>query len=539
MGLAGFKWPTGKTYSDKQRDELRKTAGLLSKEMAVNVHIETYGDESYYDASKKQIVIGTIDMYKRSAEYYIGILLHEMGHVNYTDMDEVAKSPHRATMNMLEDERVNALVSGQYAGAESYLSAMHEPHDMEMLKWLEKAPNYGRSETMDNYDQKQKAVSQEFPEGASSKEWKKASELARKEMRGRVIARAYLDADGVSTRVSTGVTECDALALKVAGYMRRARVASKAELTKIVNECEKLLSSIYVIPEQPKQTSQTSGRGKGPPDGREGVMMELLEDGGHGDTKSSYDARGDNVFTTQDVIAQPKARSLAAKLIKVLRENERTKYEGGKKKGTLDKKQLTRVARDNYRVYKKRTLPKGKKYAIQVVLDCSGSMWGQQIHPAMYASLLAIRAFRALGYTAGLTFYGWEAVNVLDGKDTYVRSRIQEFINPLSGEYYYSGANETHKGIKLALPRLFANGVGCEKILLVITDGGLNSDDIEESHKLLTEAQKKGVHPVVLYIGSSQRILKDEAREITINNSQEVPQAVMGIIKKAAHSVLV
>lgn len=512
-----------KTYAQREREELEKTAALLSKEHKVAVHIEPYGASSYYDDKEKRVVVGTVDMWKRSAEYYIGLLLHEIGHVNESDMTILAKTPatEHSMVNMLEDERVNARIADKYEGASTYLDAMHAPYIEGMERMLAR-PSIARTECIGG------VPPDDLPE-----------------LRNRTLALAYLDADGIRTTASTGVAEADTLAHQIAGYMRRARVARREDIPRMAHEVEGMLAQIYQAEVSEKSTQQGDGEGEGENDGEKDKkdMRQLL--GGDMNPKWTGHSKrsSDMIYSQQDALAAPEAKKLATKLLRVLRENERTGYEGGKLRGSLDKSKIARTAIPSYRVYRKRLLPKGKRHAIEVVLDCSGSMWGRgRIERGMYGALLAVRAFRAMGYPAGLVLYGYRAASVLDPRDIYDRKAVQDRIDALTSAYYDSGDNQTHLGIAEALPRLLRAGIGREKVLLVITDGGLDFMDIRESRAAIEDARKKdGVHTRLLYVEDEEqgeRILHDKSRERTVKVAKDIPSHCAELVRSVGASVL-
>lgn len=502
--------------------ELRKVCELLAKEQSVGIALdEKSNNAACYDVKSKTIEIGTSEIWLHGVDYYVGLILHEIGHVRHTKVPDMERKL-LPVYNMLEDERVEEVIMAEYDGGEYYLNEHHRKVWPRIERYLDTPARYPTCASV-------VSVAGEF-----------AGEY-RAELLMRTIASALLLAHGKAPRIKTRCVQTDELAGAIADILRKARTVSGEDIAGLVREVVKLIEdSGLSLPEQ----RQGEGEGEG-----EDMRRALEQKGRSVEARGfGYSASGEKTdaerYIRADELAEADVPLLKRRLLRQLRENERTRYEGDKRRGLLDKKTLARVARDSFRVYRKRVLPKGKRYAAMVVLDTSGSMWiNSRIDRGMYSACMMIRALRGLGYPAGLVLYGAEASVVLDPLDTYVRAKVAAEIESLTGRVYNSGDNETHEGIKAALPRLISAGIGRSKLLVIITDGGLYGRDVKESPVLIEQARKKyGVHTMIYYVETSisdtVRLLNDPEREIEVLEARDLPAAVSALIRKVAYSEL-
>lgn len=481
--------------------ELERVCAILAKSERVSIVLNAESTAApEYDIAERTITIGTRDVYIYGVDKYVGAIVHEIGHVRYTPVYK-AKSNERQVLNMLEDERIEDLLYEDYPGADKYLGAnSRRAYDL-FERYLRTPTPYGTREAV-GY----------------------VAEADLDELYIRTLLTAILTAHARAPLSKTGVKEADQIAVKIASELRGAWGATPKEISAATKRVCALLGSM--LPKEPPKMGDLK------------MQVMAKESGGHGTTYSP------EVHTEPEEVPHADKNAVAASLVlrkqvlRTLRENERTRYEGGKKRGLLDKKRLHATARDNYRVYRKRILPKGKKYACMVLLDTSGSMWGPKIGLGMESALTMLRTMRGLGYPCGLAIYGKAGLVVVDPRDTYTPGKLIETLRGLTGQYYYSGSNETHLGLKVALPRLIATGAGRSKLMVVITDGGLDHSDVKASHEIIESAKgKHGVHSMIYYVETgTQRILGDPAREVTIRHAADLPAACIGLMRKVAYS---
>lgn len=516
------------TTTTSAREELRHVCDILAKENSVKIVCDDKLDlRANYALDTKTITLGTGKLTSWNTAQHVGLLLHEIGHVHHTPAALAAGVPEREKLayNVLEDMRTDEKLRMTYDGADLYLSDAYRLHE---LAGHMRRP-ISDEQTIDDY-------------------------------RNRVLALALLEAEGISTTgITTGIPEYNERAHALAGYMRKAKYAKPDDIARMAEKVTRELLNDLLPPEPPEPEqaqAPAAGSGKADPSDDPDLLEQvtgMLESHGHGITDSTGSRTGDQRYTEQDARAIPEVARVKRMVLAKIRENERTHYEHGKRRGLLNKKALCRTARDNYRIYRKRIVPHGKKYAVEIVLDTSGSMWQvsddeyrkaleqhrqpdeskAKINIALYCTALLTRVFRGLGYPTGVTLYGREPATILAGRDQYIVPAIQNAIGCLTGAVYNSGDNLTNAGIAKALPALMATGAGRDKLLIVITDGGLGNSDTHESARLIERARRAGVHTMIFYVeDGTQRILAgDERRERLIKDPADLPAACVELIK--------
>lgn len=518
----------------RELGHLRKVCAALSREHKIAIELVENKSGGGYDPKEKKITLGVKDIGRLSADHYLGVLVHEIGHVKH--------SPHKKPeqygdlYNMLEDERINELLRDEYAGAEGYLSEVQEP-------FLEAAEQY-LSQLPKNYPLcgDHRSIDEALPPQSHDQ-----YDSVRGEMYMRVITKAYLLAEGIPTLgLDVGIGDGEYMAEKLAALLQEARHARREDIPELVKKARETLGLLYSEEKEPhKQHGACMGAQQKEGEGVRGKVMKAVQEGGGGfGTVQSTPFKGDSdrIYTTQDAKALSIVPSMRRKLLAKLRENERTRYEGNKRRGKLEKKTLSRTARRNYRVYHKRIIPKGKKYEAAIIVDTSGSMFGRnereskRINNALYSAALMSRSLRGIGVGVSLTIYGAQAATILDRREIYSVETIQARLDAQTSATYVSGSNETNAGIAKALPRLLQTGADRQKIMIIITDGGLEYDDIETSRTLIDGAKRKGVDTMIFYVeDDTNRILEDdESRERTILRADELPQACIALVREIA-----
>lgn len=559
------------TYTAKE--ELRSLCDILARENSVKIVFDDSKEatkRAHYNTKDKTITLGTAALHYANIMEHVGLLLHEIGHVHNTPADlaaGAAKAGHGLAYNVLEDMRSDEKLRQTYDGADLYLS---EAYDLRGLAETMRATNPAQA---DRFDCVQSMYAHDISGIPDRYDEEMRTYLAaKKKALARTLAIALLAAEGHSTvGMYSGITEADELARnKLATMLRAAKYAKAEDIPQAAEKMTERLREVGLLPppgEEKKESTEASKESKESKErGERARLLEMIDKlkqpGAHTPGETSLSVRGtENIYAYQDERARPQVDRLKRVILAKLRENEHTRYEHGKRKGMLNKKALSRVARDNFRVYQKRILPKGKKYAVSIVLDTSGSMWHEtdkacmdrhaeanghmkpkkdwksKINVSAYCTALLARTFRGLGYPVGVTLYGKDAENVLEARDQYIVPRIQGTIDSLTGATWCSGDNRTHKGIQKALPGLIASGIGREKLLIIITDGGLQPGDVEGSALLIEKARKAhGVHTMIFYVedGGSMILGGDERREKHIQEVDDLAPACIELIRGMA-----
>lgn len=515
---------------------LRKVCKVLADEHKITITLASTEAGGSYDPTKKELRIGTRDLWKHSADYYIGMILHEIAHLRYSPAELLGKETktYRDSLLLVEDMRIEERMRETYGGAADYLDALNDPSLLEFsyeLAYGAKNPtstlletrqligvklnnNWQRVLTEDEgeafYHGKPptKEPTQTGLERAHATAAKKIeNEIGRRmyKVRVKAVMLAVLRAEGRQLgHHTTGNGEADAIALAVSTHLQKARYAEAEEVPAIAKKVEALLLRIARVPEENNTGGACVGTGE---EGRGVTTLEKLKEalaGIKAGTETSMEVVNDPYYAEADAWAKERADSFTRKLMRKMRENERTRTEGGKRRGRLDKKRIAKAAIPSTRtprIYERRIIPKGKRYSVGAVVDVSGSMFqsSTKIMGAFRSAALLARSFRKLGNPSSVVLFGIEAVCVLDPRARYVGEEIVNAING-SGGVYASGT-WISRGLESAIPRLIATSAKHTPVLFIVTDGEASDGDKRQCRELLEEAHvRAGVLARVLYI---------------------------------------
>lgn len=601
-------------------DYLRKMAASIARQY--NVKIENvYDGVTRADLDKKTVYIRESDAWRHGDDYVVGNLLHEIGHIHLTPnpSDHIKESDHKKREldlhNLLEDERINEIISHEYEGGAYYLDAFMgdavdeiakvartptfviahtdaEAFDKFMNRELPGWENKLRQEEVEAINNN-RSIAAISTSGTSLtltsiqkliklKELKMAGILVGdessgmrekvdpiEELRNRYKKQVYFTIIGAAiarhggaSDISLHTKEWQEATEKIEALMKTARATSAEEIFTLTTEAVKIM--------EPWLYTEPSGDGSGG-NGKAGVMKgmstaEMVQESvqrGHKTGPGQNQSNEHQRYTRADLTARSSVDKLRRKLIAKMRENDHQRFHGGKRKGKVDKKALSRVARNNFRLFRKKEERKGVKYTVSVILDTSGSMWSPTsksfidarrsrmnlredsehvIDVAMQASALLVRTFRSIGFRTSLTMFGAESQQVISHGDIYSLDNIEATIKSMSNSYgrnvYNSGDNLTYPAITQELKHLERAGSGTHKLCIVITDGGLDHSDIEGSHNLLMrKIRAGGFTPIFFYIGNNQEVLGDERYERHIEDIEELIPAAVALTHSAIQGI--
>lgn len=567
-------WYRGFMGRNTALDALRKVAATLSESYNIKIDIRDDKDAVAHSNNKTNtITLGTKGIYTKGSDYYVGLLLHEIGHIRHSpQLDEIDqlnkfKNPiiAKSIYNMLEDRRIEEKMKDDYSGAHLYLDEMNKDLFSDVKNTMG-SNLYGSEKTINDWlDEMVHREDRKGTFGIKEDRAKKIAEfheVLKEALLYKTCGLAIMMAESATEYdSSTTCNEADIMAGVISEDIVKATDSNldNADIQKLTMHVLRVLDPLIPSKQhsEDKQKAESQGGGQsGEGEGEEGEggaakghnpakMFSQFAGGGRGTVASDGSTRSyrNNWFTQADEKIRSQADSVKRKLVAVMRDNERARYVGGKRKGLLNKKSLNRVARDNYRIYRKRFEAKGKKYAVAIVQDCSGSMWASseqgtseeyKIRSAHQTTALFIRVFRALGFPTGLTIYGHQAKTVLNPRDRYVVSDVNERIEGSDNNYYESGGNETYRGIQNALTYLDKVGAGCQKLMIIITDGGLDYSDVRASKALLEKEIKKGnFSPMIFYVESNEKILDNPDYEAHIPDpSSQLAEQAVRLMKK-------
>ncbi len=543
-------------------DYLKKIASAIAGRVGVKV---VYLPVDSTDVTHANMLTNTVyikesDAWLYGDDYVVGNLLHEIGHIQHTPRDfgvfvreanakdgTIVPDTLMSLYNMVEDRRMEVEVRKTVAGAPYYLAEMNSRALSSLADSLEQPVPY--TGTTDKEAMKglkmmaaTRLVQTGHYDGTASEalvEYAGSCEREAKEhILWRILGYACVKQAGMPTTATLAAKEWRDAADMVVAMCDKAEHASAEEVKQIALDVYNVLRP-WIAHQQ--DNPQSFAR-----------MIEKMKSIGghqpsHDDKNSKKDASELMRYTMADGAAMSKVAALKKLLLARMRENEHMKYVGGKKKGLLDKRALSRVARDNFRVYRKREDIKGRKYCASVVLDCSGSMWNKKrdaegrtarsetitiADVAMTASALIIRTLRAIKVPTSLSIFGYDTKTVLRHEDRYLVEEMSRTMAMSGHDFYRSGDNATATALEHALPRLRKASGGKHRLLFFITDGGLMGSDIDSSKlQLQAEIKRGNFTPMILYIGVQDKILHDPRYERECNSVDELVPTIVDALK--------
>ena len=248
---------------------------------------------------------------------------------------------------------------------------------------------------------------------------------------------------------------------------------------------------------------------------------------------------------------QPQVPYFSGKLKSIMRDNNARRFGGAYKKGKLASKHLHKVKLDNPRVFRQRILRNHKKYSVSLLIDQSGSMWGNKAEQAAKAAIMMAEVLSTLQNT-GVAFeifgFNLEEKHYKKFDQPFnwgVKRNLECIITETHGSG--SGGNNDGYAVHMASKRLLQREG--EKILLVFSDGCPNEgySEIPEHARKFCPKDKKSYSDFDLKTEvnlASEQVkligigIQDESvgayypEYFVINEVDELPLLLLNILKK-------
>lgn len=201
----------------------------------------------------------------------------------------------------------------------------------------------------------------------------------------------------------------------------------------------------------------------------------------------------------------PKAVRGASSAIRAAFARSRTGHfatDRGKRSGHLDSTSLSRIARDDYRIFSKRTAPSEGRYLVWLMVDCSGSMGGQPVEDATAVASSLAAASRHLpnveldiwGWTSGWKGIGaWGAVRVWHTGDPLVNVGYLPVVR--------RGGTPDKEVVTWAAKAIRKSARRDQQPVLIIASDGAGSMYGDPS--VVDEARRRGVRVVSVALGGA------------------------------------
>lgn len=270
-----------------------------------------------------------------------------------------------------------------------------------------------------------------------------------------------------------------------------------------------------------------------------------------GSNAHSFLQRGLNDPTTAEPAPaeiQQKGKSLRKKLEKVLL-NKTTPTRKHQKRGYLDRNNLYKVGMRDFEVFEKRGTPDKSTYAIQVLVDRSGSM-EERVSPGRTKMDCAIEAVSIIEESLKglvplrINFFhaGWNDViheTVLDFGD---KERHLNYSYSQSRQAAQNG-NMDSVSIRLATKEIMKRNE-TKKILIVLSDGLPSAYNTEEEalssvQSAVRDARKEGVQVIAICFGNKFHLERTEEKYrqmyqkgIIMVESENIPEHLAKVMER-------
>jgi len=156
---------------------------------------------------------------------------------------------------------------------------------------------------------------------------------------------------------------------------------------------------------------------------------------------------------------------IARNLLTVLRERTKGGWKTGYKSGRLHTKSLWKLSRNDYRIFKRKEKEKKLNYQCFILLDRSGSMYGDKIYKAEYATLILCYALEKVGIQTEVVGFNSISIDLhktLEESFEYAKYKITQL--------WAVEGTPTHKALWLVKRRISQLATK-NPFIIIITDG--------------------------------------------------------------------
>lgn len=269
---------------------------------------------------------------------------------------------------------------------------------------------------------------------------------------------------------------------------------------------------------------------------KEEMILEAIANGGQMAPSESAFTKPDRSVENLDRYNQIKASipgqiaMLQRRLHNEFQALRRTRTKSSEE-GRIDSRRLAYAVVGDPRVYKKRTEVQAPMPAVSVLIDCSGSMRGQEIMLALQATVAVSEVCNHLNIAHEVTVFG-SAVGTVKGFDEpLVRSRGR------LGAIDAGGGTPMTEALWIAGRRLVSRKES-RKIMLVVSDGAPNNTDT--ARDLVSMAERDGVEAYGIGIGNAGAAIRDVCTKAgVVASASNLAEAILAalaerMLRKAA-----
>jgi len=485
--------------------EFQKVEEMLAREHKISIR---EGQGWAANIEGRAVFYKKEDIYTLPEDHILGLLLHEIAHIHYTDQIGVPKKNEeltRVTLNMIEDISIENIIGKDYPNAAEILEST-------------------KAEVLDTLIKMLPAM-----KDVSIYEKSLLYAAARFENRGYAF----------------GISKYEKLGEKISKIMLKQKKQilerkKTADLLPIVKEIVDLLIKEEGEPteSQKEKMAEISG-GEGNANSRQAeqkTKKEIIESlkAGQGWEKG---IKTSQAITFVDEISDQATR-IGKQLRTVLKRNNAMEYAGRYRSGKLLAKRFVRVrALKDRNPFTRRIVKSNQSYAFAIASDVSGSMFGNgKIDSASYALSSMHMVSEALRYAAiprSLIVFGEKAKTISPMGRGQIR--WDEIAGERNIQLADQGGTSIDKAIESCTNEL-EKVVAERKIMIVLTDGSSDLYEMEMAHK---KATKAGIECLGITIGddnyhSFMDTVFSTKKNITIPNTEDtnlIGEAFIKILK--------
>ena len=443
--------------------EFQKVAMILAKQHKIKIH---EGKGWAANIKNRDVYYRKEDIYTLPEEHILGMLLHEIAHIHYTtaiDYPEKNKELLHVTTNMIEDIAIENIIGKDYPNAKEILSTTKEEVLDTLIKMLPEITDVSLHEKALLYA------------------------AARFEERG----------------YSFGIEKYEKIGEKISKIMikEKQKILNRKEtkdLLPISKEIVKLLIQKAREPtqeEKNKMNRNNDQEGKATNAQKETTVKRKIIKTLKGGNGWNQGTASDKITFIDEITDQ--ASMIGKKLRSILKRNNSMEFGGRYRTGKLLAKRFVRIrVLKDRQPFAKRIIKSNKSYAFAIASDISGSMFSNYYSDtpskdsasyALSSMYMVGEALRQANIPRNLILFAYEATTVAKMGKTQIS--WNQISNEKNIDKVDIGGTDISKAIVECTKEL--NKIRAErKIMIILTDGNSNIQDMKEAHK---EATKKGI----------------------------------------------
>jgi predicted metal-dependent peptidase len=463
--------------------EFTKIVAILGKQHKIKVKESTRWAANI---DNRTVFYRREDIHDLSEDFVLGLTLHEIAHIHYTQSTPPAKDNpelHHRVMNMMEDEAVENIISGDYPNAGKILGSTKEEVLDSVTEMLPK---------MDKYSIHERAIL-----------------YASIRFEGRKIA-AKEDYEILGEKIFEIIDP------KREMILNRKRTSN---LIPIADEIVKMMIKEAGIPDQNAIERMRNDHNNG--DGN--MIDEEQRDKINAiKSRSGFKDSGAGNYSRISLIEEITDQStmIGKRLRSILKRNNASEFGGRFRTGKLIAKRFVKIRASHDRHPFARRIVKGNQsYAFSIAVDVSGSMIDESIKAnpiscAMSSMYMMGEALRYAGVPRGMVIFGSIAKEIAKMGKGQVRWEEMTSLEHEGGTF--NAGTNIGEAMERCIEQL-ENVRAERKIMIVLTDGDSSIKRVEEAYK---RAQKKEIEQIAIIIGNqtdSYSITQNFKREEIMN----------------------